>query len=131
MPFMYRRRIANINRSTKRSGDFIHEKIIKALDAILQTSGSNYIPIVPTKFNDPPFDKADPNKFLALYTIKKLGLSLYEVEHWLDNHPVSDRQRTFSINRMPLPFADERRKYYAMPLVGGVNQPTGSIVYSP
>jgi len=109
MPFIYRRDIANIDRSEKRDDDFIHENMMRGLEIIAKDSGSNYIHIMPVRFKDPAFDKADPKKFLVLYAIKMLGLNLYEVEHWLD---VIIENKGISRSRSSRPFIDERRRYF-------------------
>lgn len=113
MPFIYRRKIANINRSSKRSDEFIHENVTKTLDDIFHSSKahSHYIPITAIVFNDPPFDKADPKKFLTLYCIKFLGLSLYEVEHWLDNIAHNEPGKYY-LDKVSLVHIDERRRCY-------------------
>ena len=109
MPFIYRRKVANIDRSKKRDDDFIHEKMMKGLGFIAKDSGFNYVQIIPIRFINPLFDKADPKKFLVLYATKVLDLTLYETEHWLD---VIIENKGISRARGSRAFIDGRRRYF-------------------
>ena len=120
MPFVYRNRVASINRSTKRDDEFIHKRIIESLESISQSSGSVFIMILPTRTNDPPFNQADPNKFLGLYATKILGLTLYEVEYWLD---VIVKDYPIPLDKCPRAYIDERRKYFRQASEGCFGNP--------
>jgi len=109
MPFVYRRKPANIDRSRKREDEAINRCVEKAYGDISRATGSEYVKILPVGLKDPPLDKADPEKFLALYCTKILGLSMYEVEHWLDNMSL---EQGFYLGSLSSVYFDERRKYY-------------------
>ncbi len=110
MPFMHRHEPAKIDRTNKRDDDFIHENIVRALDHLVTVKGDNYIKILPSHLPDPSFDKAPPEFSLTTYAIKKLCLSWFEVEHWLDEISLRD-QWTFYLEIGSIRI-DERRRYY-------------------
>jgi hypothetical protein len=112
MPFIYRGGIANIDRSLRRDDEFIHENMVKAMEDIFHNLKSHYIRILPTSFKDPPFDEADPSKFLTLNATKILDLNLYEVEFWLDF--IAD-EHGFHTDKTSSVYIDERRRYYKQP----------------
>jgi hypothetical protein len=118
MPFVYRNEPAKIDRSSKRSDEYIHENIMRALFEVQDSSGRDYsragvkyVKILPVKEPDPTFKEAEPNKFLATYSIKELGLTWFEVEHWLDNISGIDIGR-LQFDTGSLCDVDERRRYY-------------------
>jgi len=112
MPFIYRGEPVNINRSKKRSDEFIHENMTKTVDDIFHDSGSGYIKILPISSNDPPFDKANPKEFLTIHAIKDFGLSWFDVEHWLD---FIAELNGYYFNKTSRAYVDERRRYYRQP----------------
>jgi len=109
MPFMYRRKPAKIDRSRKRKNSFIYENAIRAIGDISEFSGLRYVHILPVDKEDPPFDKADPKKFLALYCTRLQDLSLYEVEHWLDEMALD---AGYYFEKLSSMYVDGKRKFY-------------------
>lgn len=108
---MYRRELANIDRSKKRNDKIIHELAVKTLDSLSQSTPPYYIRILPTNFNDPSFKEAHPELSFTTYAIKELDLTWFEVEHWLDEISLQD-QYEFYLERGGSVHIDERRKYY-------------------
>jgi hypothetical protein len=111
MPFIYREKPANINRSSKRDDSFIHENVVRAFGEVSSRGMAGIAKILPIYTTDAPFEKNDPNEFLALYCTKLGGLSMYEVEHWLDN--IACYEMGFVLDRgISSVLVDQRKKYY-------------------
>lgn len=108
MPFMLRKKLADIDRRGGKRDDFINEKIVEALESL-----PNPIEILPIKTKDPPILKADPNNFLVLYVVKNTVLNWCDVEHWLDIVSAKDLQR-FQLEKTGIGFSnvDERKMCY-------------------
>jgi hypothetical protein len=122
---MYRHKPANTDRSKKRSDTFIHKNMIKALYDVADSfgerkHGAKYINILPNKPNDPKFADADPNNFLVVYAIKQLGLTWFEIEHWMDEISNTDPYR-FHFEMGSICDVDERKRYYKKDLGMGRN----------
>lgn len=111
MPFIYRHEPAKIDRTNKRGDDFIHENIVRALDHLSTLKRDNWFKILPCNFWNPTFDKVPPEFSLTTYAIKELGLSWFEVEHWLDEISRRDRYM-FYLETETIVNVDERRRYY-------------------
>ena len=108
---MHRRKLANIDRSEKRNDNLINKLAIKTLDFLSQSSPHNYIRILPTNFDDPSFKDANPELSFTTYAIKKLALTWFEIEHWLDEISLQNQDK-FHLERGGIVHIDERRKYY-------------------
>jgi len=113
MPFIYRSKPANIDRSRRREDEFIYNNVEKALREISRSSESHHIRIMPAFLSDPPFKKANPDEYLVLYCLRDPCMSMYEVEHWLDN--LLTYESGFSLEKISIVYIDERRKYYKSP----------------
>ena len=111
MPFMHRRKPANIARSEKRNNKIIHELAVKALDFLSQGSPPYYIRILPTNFDDPSFKDANPELSFTTYAVKELNLTWFEVEQWLDEISLQDQYK-FYLERGGSVLIDECRRYY-------------------
>ena len=111
MPFIHRKKLANIDRSEKRDDELIDELAVKALDSLSKGSPPYYIEILPTNSNDPSFKDANPELSFTTYAIKKLALTWFEVEHWLDDISFQDQYK-FYLETSGIVNIDERRRYY-------------------
>jgi hypothetical protein len=106
---MYHRgKIANIDRSSKRDDGFILSKIEEAM-GILVFNGGKLVPVLPFR-GDPKFSEVDPENFLVPCAVRLIGLSWYEVEHFLDN--ISSISPRYQFHKTTLVFMDERRRFY-------------------
>lgn len=114
MPFIFQEKLANIDRSNKRSDEFIHKMAIKTLDSLSPYSylSSNDIKILPTSSYDPSFKDANPELSFTTYAIKKLDLTWFEVEHWLDKISLKDQWTFYLETESSILNIDERRRYY-------------------
>lgn len=123
MPFVYRGKLANIDRSSKRFDNEINDLAIKSLNEILLLNEKKefpslaYIQILPHKIEDHRIEVADHRNFLALHAIAN-GLTWYEIEHWLDElcYKISiDGAFQFNRERSLSLYFDFRRRLYKIP----------------
>ena len=109
---MYKGKPANINRSEKRNDKLIEKLAVETLDFLSQDNfPPHYIKILLTNLNDPSFKDANPELSFTTHAIKKLGLTWFEVEYWLDQISLQDQYR-FNLETGSLVNIDERRRYY-------------------
>lgn len=89
MPFVYREKIANIDRSSKRIDSEVNGLVIKSINDILifnkglKFPSNTYIQILPFKTKDLRIKDVAHMNFLALHATTN-GLTWYEIEYWLD-----------------------------------------------
>lgn len=118
MPFVYRHRPVNINRTTRRPDENIHGLMLASLEDISKYRNSNcinpdHIPILPMQDVQVPVSRgADPREFLALDATKLKGLSWYEVEYWLDVMRNQIDPGKFYASYISSLYLDERRRLY-------------------
>jgi len=115
MPFVYRKKLAGIDRSSRKTDEEIKKSILASFDDIVKTTRDTYVhvSILPYKFKDPSIKDADPRKFLALHAIRMNNLDWYDVEFWLDNIKLRmDNPLRFYISPISAVFLDERRMLY-------------------
>jgi len=134
MPFMYRGKPANIDRSKRRkSDDCIYKSMLTALFGVGHPSfEAKYVKILPINPDDPKFIDADSKGFLTTYAIK-LGLTWFEVEYWLDEISRIDPYK-FQFEAGSLCDVDERRRYYERENRRGIpitHMITNSIIFRP
>jgi hypothetical protein len=125
MPFVYKRKPANIDRSVKRNDNEIHSAVLDSLG-----NTPRRILLLPVYYVNPPRDKADAKAYFALNLVKNFDLTWFEVEHWLDQISRSDRYM-FQLENECAMFVDERRRCYMRkePMQGDVIK--CSIIYKP